>query len=88
MNSDAAILVVMVLVGRELLSLATGYFFKKLTRDDYITKSDCNKCSKDDESAMRGLASDISTIKGLLLALAMNKDLTADDLTKLMENKR
>lgn len=85
MNTDAAIIIVAVLVGQEGLKLATGYFFKKLTRDDYVTRSECAKCAKLDKEAMDKLADGLSTIKGLLLALAMKKELTADDLKALME---
>lgn len=84
MNAEAAIIIVAVLIGQELLKLVTSFFFKKLAREDYMTKADCLKCTKDDDNSMRRLESDISTIKGLLLALAMNKDLTAEDLAKLM----
>lgn len=85
MNTDAAILIVTVLVVQEALKLSTGYFFKKLTRDDYVTRSECVKCTKSDKEAMDKLSDGISTIKGLLLALAMKKELTADDLKALMD---
>ena len=68
-------------VAYKVLELAVGYFFRKLTKDDYVTKEDCKRCEQQDSK----LATEISTIKGILLVLAVKNEIPTEQLAKLTQ---
>ena len=98
-TTEIAILILVALIGRELINLSTGYFFKKVTRDDYVTKKDCEACvmrtsdfitrqdcemcSKQDDDTMSRLIDDMSTVKGILLVMAVKQGVNPEDLKGL-----
>lgn len=98
-NTEIGILLVIALTGRELITLVTGFFFKKLTRDDYITKKECEmhqlrtrdfvtkqsceQCSKTDDGIQAKLIADMATCKDILLILAVKQGVPPEQLTGL-----
>jgi hypothetical protein len=98
-STEIAVLLLVALIGREIVNLATRYFFKKVTRDDYVTKgdcqtcqlrakefvtkSDCEACAKQDDSTLNRLTADMSTVKGILLVMAVKQGVPAEDLKGL-----
>lgn len=92
-------MLVIALIGREIISLATSYFFKKVTRDDYITKKDCEACqvkvsafvskkdceacAKSDDSVINRLTTEMAAVKGILLVMAVNQKIPAEELKGL-----
>lgn len=99
--TQIAVLILIALVGRELITLATSYFFKKVTRDDYITKkdceacqiriqsyitkNDCEACARTDDNVIARLSSEMATVKGILLVIAVKQGIPPEDLTRLTE---
>ena len=97
--TQIAILILVALVGRELISLCTSYFFKKVTRDDYVTKKDCAECklrttdyvtrhdceacAQKDETIIARLSHEMSTVKGILLVMAINQGIDPEELKGL-----
>lgn len=98
-TTETAILILVALVGREIIQLCTGYFFKKVTRDDYVTKKDCEACvmrssefitkkaceacSKQDDGTLDRLIDDMSTVKGILLVMAVKQGVDPEVLKGL-----
>lgn len=83
MDTNTAMVATMAIIGFKLLDQVVAYFFKKATKDDYITKSECAGCDRREDAAVDKLASEISTIKGLLLVLAVKNEIPAEQLAKL-----
>jgi len=99
-GSQIASLIVMSMVGLKLTDLIVGYFFKKVTRDDYITKKDCEVClmrtksfvtredldamSRADDEILARLIDDMSTVKSLLLVMASKQGIPVEDLKGLV----
>lgn len=97
--ANASILIVVALAGREVINQVTAYFFKKVTRDDYVTRKECeahqlrtrdfvtqqscDQCSKQDDVALSQLTSDMSTVKGILLVIAVNQGVDPEKLKGL-----
>ncbi|OHD22459.1 MAG: hypothetical protein A2Y38_24975 [Spirochaetes bacterium GWB1_59_5] len=97
--TESALLILVTLLAREAISLVAGFFFKRLTRDDYvtkkdceacvmrssdfITKKDCEACSKQDDDTMARLIDDMSTVKGILLVMAVNQGVNPEELKGL-----
>lgn len=98
-STELAVLIVIVLVGRKLIDQATGYFFGKLVREDYVTKHECEthqlrtkdfvtkqsceQCSKADAGIQAKLISDVGTCKDILLILAVKQGVPPEQLTGL-----
>lgn len=85
MDANSAMMVVGGAAGYKLMELFISYFFRKLTRDDYVTRKDCEHCQKTDDDSIRKLTSDIAIIKGILLVLAVEKEIPPDQLAKLTQ---
>lgn len=87
------------IVGLKLIDLSTTYFFRRLTKDDYVTKKeceehrgkhqdyvskkDCELCLRQDENIISKVTGEISTIKGILLVLAVKSGIPPEELKKL-----
>jgi len=78
-----AMTVVISVGGYELAKQVIAYFFKRVTRDDFITKTDCQQCEKADADITAKLTSEIATIKGILLVLAVKSGIPPEQLSKL-----
>lgn len=83
MDANTAIMVVGGAGGYKLLELIINYFFKRVTRDDYITQSACEACSKTDEATIKHLSDEVHTIKGILLVIAVKVQIDPSQLAKL-----
>lgn len=99
-TAQIAILILIALVGREIITLTTTYFFKKVARDDYVTKKDCEGCllrtkdfitrqdcelcAKQDDSTLAKLTSEMSAVKGLLLVMATKQGIPPEELKDLV----
>ena len=59
--------------------------FKRLTNNDFVTKKACEACSKQDFESMKRLTSEVAIIKGVLLVLAVKKEITPEELAKLTQ---
>lgn len=82
-GNTAAMVLVFGLVGSKLMEQVVIYFFGKLTKESYVTKTECAGCEKQSDTAMEKMAAEISIIKGLLLVLAVKNDIPAEQLAKL-----
>ena len=83
MDSNIAMTVVMGAAGYKSLELVLVYFFKKVTKDDYVTKKSCDVCGKQRDTSLDKLVAEISIIKGLLLVLAVKNGVPPEQLTNL-----
>jgi hypothetical protein len=99
MDTHTAMLVIISIVGMEILKRVVDYFFKRATRDDFITKADCAqckktigdfitradcaKCEKAGDDITTKLASEIAIIKGILLVIAVKSGIPPEQLSKL-----
>jgi hypothetical protein len=68
-----------------LMELGTSYFFRRMTKDDFVTRRECSQCAKQGDSTIIRLAAEVSTIKGILLVLAVNADIPTEQLAKLTQ---
>jgi len=80
-----AMTVVGALMAWELTRQAISYFFKKLTKDDYITKSAHEGCQKQGDEELKKLTQMVSTMRGILLVMAVKEGIPAEQLQKLTE---
>ncbi len=85
MEASAAIMVVGGAAGYKLLELVIGYFFRRVTRDDYVTRKDCEHCQKTDDNTIKKLTADIAIIKGVLLVMAVDKEVPPEHLARLTQ---
>ena len=83
MDSNTAMVVVLGITGYKVLDHVVAFFFRKLTKDDYVTKKECEGCEKQKDSSLDKITSEISTIKGLLLVLAVKNEIPPEQLAKL-----
>ena len=83
MAAHPAISVLLILFFWKLIELGTQYFFRKLTRDDYVTKSDCANCGKKRDGAFEELCIRISELKGIVLVVAIKSGVDPKELTAL-----
>jgi hypothetical protein len=68
----------------ELIRLAIRYFFGKLTRNDYVTKTECKNCqAKGWGDAIDELKTGFAEIRGILLILAVKAGIPAEQLRDL-----
>lgn len=71
-------------VSSELIRLGVRYFFGQLTRRDYVTKLECEKCpAKDWNVDLNELKVEFAEIKGILLILAVKVGIPAEQLKDL-----
>lgn len=87
-HANPYILVLAAVIIYKLIDLAVSYFFKRVTRDDYITKSDCAACkakqTPDDLEAFKEEIRDcISEFRGILLVVAINGGMKPEELKEL-----
>ena len=83
MDMNTAMVAVLAVAGYKVVDLVVTYFFRKLTKDNYVTKSECAGCEKAGDAAIDKISAEISTIKGLLLVLAVKNQIPAEQLAKL-----
>lgn len=83
MDVNVAMVAVMGAAGYKLLDQTISYFFRKLTKDDYVTKKECEGCEKKKDTSLEKIVAEISTMKGLLLVIAVKGELSDDQLAKL-----
>jgi hypothetical protein len=83
MAAHPAISVLLILFFWKLIELGTQYFFRKLTRDDYVTKSDCTNCGKKRDATFEELNKSLSVVKGILLVVAVKGGVDTDELKSL-----
>jgi hypothetical protein len=72
-------------IGMHLLNLGTSYFFKKITRDDFVTKTSCERCSRQGDTEVKKLTEEIRVMKGILLAIASKAGLPIEALKELVQ---
>lgn len=92
---QAGLVLVGALVVGEALRLAVRYFFKKITREDYLIKRDCEKCTEGRNKASeqrytelnefkREVRTSLNMIKGILLVLATKGEIPLDKIDELI----
>lgn len=93
--TQMAILIVVALVSFELMKLSTRYFFGRLTKDDYVTKTaldekckDCHQRHTQDLTTsarqLDGLCVDMKEMKQILLIVALKNDISPEELKTLV----
>jgi hypothetical protein len=87
--THVGILVFVIMIGSELIKQGTQYFFKKLTKDDYLTKADCQSCSaKGSSTDIRDLEKKfderMGEMRGILLVVALKANIPMEDLKPLL----
>lgn len=83
MEAQTAMSIVVGAAGYKLLELIITFFFKRATRDDYVTRADCEDCCRQDDTTISKLTTEISAIKGILLVLAVKNEIPPEQLAKL-----
>lgn len=83
MEPSTAMTIILSVAGYKMLEKLIDMFFKRITRDDFITKADCGQCEKADADVTAKLTSEIATIKGILLVLAVKSGIPPEQLSKL-----
>jgi hypothetical protein len=86
--THVGVLVFMIMVGSELIKQGTQFFFKKLTKDDYLTKADCQNCgAKGSSTDIRDLEKKfderMGEMRGILLVVALKANVPAEELKPL-----
>jgi hypothetical protein len=89
---NPVILVVVGVVAFKLMDLGTGYFFKKITRDDVVTKGDCEnlrencmiqKDVRDLKDTSEELCDRINEMRGIMLVMAVKSGVNPEELKDL-----
>lgn len=90
LQSHPVLAVVTFLFVWKLIELGGNFFFKKLVRDDYITKSQCEECSarqdasaRQDESAYNELCDRLTELRGIVLVVAVKAGVSPEELKDL-----
>ena len=83
MDSNTAMVFVIGAAGYKLLDQIVPFFFRKLTKDDYVTAKACGDCKSERNIVLDKLAAEISTIKALLLVIAIKNGIPAEQLAGL-----
>jgi len=83
MDSNTAMVMVLGIAGYKVLDQVVVYFFGKLTKENYVTKTECAGCEKQSDTAMEKVSAEIAVIKGILLVLAVKNDIPPEQLVKL-----
>lgn len=84
-DAQAAMTVVLAVGGYKVLELVIGYFFRKVTGDEFVTKKSCEACAKQGDGAVTKLTGEVATIKGILLVIAVKSDIPPDQLARLTQ---
>lgn len=89
MNSDTAILVLLVLVGREVISWLVTKFLTKTVGTNYVDTSMHSVCIRERETELNDLKKEVrenfGIIKGVLLVMATGKEVDEALLMKLVK---
>lgn len=90
----SAVLIVVAVIALKLIDLATTFFFKKLTKDDYITKAECvklrescpsSKTTNDLNEFKKEIRTSLGVIKGLLLGMAVKAGIPVEEYKDLVD---
>jgi predicted MarR family transcription regulator len=65
------------------IELGGNYFFKKVTRDDYITKADCQNCVAKRDKEKDEVCERLAEIRGIVLIVAVKAGIRPEELTDL-----
>ena len=84
MDANTAMTVVGGAAGYKVLEMMLSYFFKRFTRDDFLTRDDCNQCSKSDDTTIEQLTAEITSIKKILLILASKAGIPPEQISELV----
>lgn len=90
-----AILIMSALIALELVKLGTQYFFKRITKDNYVTDEmleakckDCHERHTQDRRAsgdqLTIMSREVREIKQILLIVALKNDISPEDLRALV----
>lgn len=86
------ILVIVGVVALKLMDLGTTYFFKRITRDDVVTTSDCKslrenctilKDVRDMKKTSEDLCDRINEMRGIMLVMAVKAGINPEELKDL-----
>ncbi len=70
------------------LEYGIGYFFKRITKDDYLTKKHCDQCKMErkdnDNDFRREVREKLGIITGALVVMAAGKEVSLEEIQKLL----
>lgn len=89
--SSPATLGLLLVLGMAMLKFlehAIGYFFKRITKDDYLTKKHCDQCKTErkdnDNDFRREVREKLGIITGALVVMAAGKEVSLEEIQKLL----
>ncbi len=85
---NIGLLLVVALTILKFLDFGLGYFFKRLTKDDLLTRKHCDQCRAERKEAdgdfKREVREKLGIMTGALVVIAAGKEVSLEEIQKLI----